>query len=37
VPALGAEVILVDQQPESVPGQVSGAELELVQKNGKKG
>ncbi len=28
--ALGAEVILVDQLPESVPGQVSGADLALV-------
>ncbi|MET4692203.1 PLP-dependent cysteine synthase family protein [Endozoicomonas lisbonensis] len=30
--ALGAEVILVDQCPESTPGQVSGADLELVNK-----
>jgi cysteine synthase A len=29
--ALGAEVILVDQQPTSTPGQVSGADLELVE------
>ena len=29
--ALGAEVILVDQQPTSAPGQVSGADLELVE------
>eukprot|EP01012_Entosiphon_sulcatum_P000635 TRINITY_DN1010_c0_g1_i2.p2 TRINITY_DN1010_c0_g1~~TRINITY_DN1010_c0_g1_i2.p2 ORF type:complete len:331 (-),score=55.41 TRINITY_DN1010_c0_g1_i2:282-1274(-) len=28
--ALGAEVILVDQTPNSVPGQVSGADLQLV-------
>ncbi len=28
--ALGAEVVLVDQLPESVPGQVSGGDLELV-------
>src|SRR4051795_6684979 len=28
--ALGAEVILVDQLPESVPGQVSGGDLALV-------
>jgi cysteine synthase A len=28
--ALGAEVLLVDQLPESVPGQVTGADLELV-------
>jgi cysteine synthase A len=29
--ALGAEVILVDQLPDSVPGQVSGGDLELLQ------
>jgi cysteine synthase len=29
--ALGAEVVLVDQRPESTPGQVSGADLELVE------
>jgi len=29
--ALGAEVILVDQQPGSVPGEVSGSDLELVE------
>jgi cysteine synthase A len=29
--ALGAEVILVDQRPESVSGQVSGADLDLVE------
>jgi cysteine synthase A len=28
--ALGAEVVLVDQCPESTPGQVSGADLELT-------
>jgi cysteine synthase A len=28
--AFGAEVILIDQLPESVPGQVSGGDLELV-------
>ena len=28
--ALGAEVILVDQLPHSIPGQVSGGDLELV-------
>jgi len=28
--ALGAEVVLVDQLPTSVPGQVSGGDLELV-------
>jgi cysteine synthase A len=30
--ALGAEVVLVDQLPASVPGQVSGGDLELVEK-----
>jgi cysteine synthase A len=30
--ALGAEVVLVDQLPESVPGQVSGGDLELVER-----
>jgi len=30
--ALGAEVVLVDQLPDSVPGQVSGGDLELVEK-----
>ncbi|MGD0610892.1 MAG: cysteine synthase family protein [Anaerolineales bacterium] len=30
--ALGAEVILVDQLPDSLPGQVSGGDLELVEK-----
>jgi cysteine synthase A len=29
--ALGAEVILVDQQPDSTPGQVSGDDLKLVE------
>jgi len=29
--ALGAEVVLVDQQPGSRPGQVSGGDLELVE------
>jgi cysteine synthase len=29
--ALGAQVILVDQLPNSVPGQVSGGDLELVE------
>jgi cysteine synthase len=29
--ALGAEVILVDQLPDSIPGQVSGGDLELVE------
>jgi cysteine synthase len=30
--AFGAEVILVDQMPDSVPGQVSGTDLELVER-----
>jgi cysteine synthase A len=30
--ALGAEVILVDQLPDSTPGQVSGGDLELVER-----
>jgi cysteine synthase A len=30
--ALGAEVVLVNQLPTSVPGQVSGADLELVER-----
>src|SRR5579871_6737587 len=30
--ALGAEVVLVDQRPESVPGRVSGGDLELVER-----
>src|SRR5512136_2953164 len=30
--ALGAEVVLVDQLPNSKPGQVSGGDLELVEK-----
>ena len=29
--ALGAEVVLVDQLPDSTPGQVSGADLNLVE------
>lgn len=29
--ALGAEVVLVDQHPGSIPGQVSGADLALVE------
>jgi cysteine synthase A len=29
--ALGAEVLLVDQLPDSAPGQVSGGDLELVE------
>ncbi len=29
--ALGAEVVLVDQLPQSTPGQVSGGDLELVE------
>lgn len=34
--ALGAEVILVDQMPDSVKGQVSGADLALVEEVAKK-
>jgi len=30
--SLGAEVVLVDQLPESQPGQVSGGDLELVER-----
>jgi cysteine synthase A len=30
--ALGAEVVLVDQQPGSSPGEVSGGDLELVER-----
>jgi cysteine synthase A len=30
--ALGAEVVLVDQLPDSKPGQVSGGDLELVER-----
>jgi cysteine synthase len=30
--SLGAEVVLVDQRPDSVPGQVSGPDLELVNR-----
>ena len=29
--ALGAEVVLVDQMPDSIPGQVSGGDLALVE------
>jgi cysteine synthase A len=31
IAALGAEVVLVEQLPESVPGRVSGGDLELVE------
>lgn len=34
--ALGAEVVLVDQLPESVPGQVSGGDLALVEQETRK-
>jgi cysteine synthase A len=34
--ALGAEVVLVDQLPESVSGQVSGGDLELVEQRTRK-
>jgi len=33
--ALGAEVVLVDQMPDSVPGQVSGEDLALVEERTK--
>ena len=33
--ALGAEVVLIDQMPDSEPGQVSGADLALVEKAAK--
>jgi cysteine synthase A len=34
--ALGAEVVLVDQLPDSKPGQVSGGDLELVERQAQK-
>ena len=34
--ALGAEVILVDQLPDSTPGQVSGGDLELVEQEARR-
>lgn len=34
--ALGAEVVLVDQRPSSTPGQVSGGDLELVEKEARR-
>ncbi len=34
--ALGAEVVLVDQAPGSAPGQVSGADLELVEEEARR-
>lgn len=34
--ALGAEVVLVDQSPDSIKGQVSGKDLELVEKTARK-
>ncbi|MBT8366511.1 MAG: cysteine synthase family protein, partial [Deltaproteobacteria bacterium] len=34
--ALGTEVVLVDQLPQSVPGQVSGGDLELVEERTRK-
>jgi cysteine synthase A len=34
--ALGAEVVLVDQLPDSVPGQVSGGDLALVERKTQK-
>jgi cysteine synthase A len=32
IAALGAEVVLVDQLPDAVPGQVTGADLQLVER-----
>ena len=34
--ALGAEVVFVDQLPGSIPGQVSGGDLELVEREAQK-
>jgi len=34
--ALGAEVVLVDQLPDSRPGQVSGGDLELVEREARR-
>ncbi len=34
--ALGAEVVLVDQMPDSIKGQVSGADLALVEEVARK-
>jgi cysteine synthase A len=34
--ALGAEVVLVDQLPSSIPGQVSGGDLERVEREAKR-
>jgi len=34
--ALGAEIVLVDQLPTSVPGQVSGGDLELVEQEARR-
>ena len=34
--ALGAEVVMVDQLPSSIPGQVSGGDLELVERETRK-
>ena len=34
--ALGAEVVLVDQLPGSIPGQVSGGDLELVEREARR-
>jgi cysteine synthase A len=34
--ALGAEVVLVDQLPGSIPGQVSGGDLERVEREAKR-
>src|SRR5512147_1238686 len=34
--ALGAEVVLVDQLPGSIPGKVSGGDLELVEREARR-
>jgi cysteine synthase A len=36
ITALGAEVVLVDQLPDSVPGRVSGGDLELVEQEARR-
>ncbi|GAA3098209.1 cysteine synthase family protein [Pseudonocardia yunnanensis] len=36
IAALGAEVVLVDQLPDSVPGRVSGGDLELVEQEARR-
>ena len=34
--ALGAEVVLVEQLPDSIPGQVSGGDLALVEERARR-